>query len=107
MIIANKYEVPDKCPEDCPFQGDTYAISQGGACTRCPVFCCSESEIDGESYGEEFRLMDAKGYRPDWAVVWSDWFANDYKILGEKVSPLSYCLLMTIDDFKKGFEDES
>ena len=28
MIIANKYEVPDKCPEDCPFQGDTYAISQ-------------------------------------------------------------------------------
>lgn len=67
MIIANKYEVPDKCPDDCRYRG---CVSQGDVCFRCPVMICSPFEY----MGEMTYLVDPEGYRTDWAEEWEKWF---------------------------------
>jgi len=76
MIICNKYEVPDKCPSDCKFNGSFSLHGQNAICGRCPVFCCAETD-----YGDGvcFPLVDPSDYREDWAVEWVKFFNdNDY-----------------------------
>ena len=68
MIIAG-FELPDKCPEDCPFTDDIANFGQNAICGRCPLFCCVDN-------GAGFVLVEPEGYRPDWAEVWSVWLAG-------------------------------
>ena len=78
MIIANNYEVPNKCPNDCKFLGEnTY---QGSICTRCPIFCCKDPIIDKigtkeyERYGGP--MIRPEDYRSDWALEWELFFKD-------------------------------
>lgn len=66
------YELPDKCPEDCPCRGDSWAISQGGMCHRCPVLNCTPVEYEGEMV----CLVDPEDYRVDWAAEWVEFFKS-------------------------------
>jgi len=74
MLIANKYEFPDKCPNDCPHKGE--ALMQGGYCHRCPIFNCRP--FIGPD-GDEISLLRPEDYREDWAKVWYEWFKSGYK----------------------------
>ena len=79
MIIANKYEIPDTCPSNCPHKNNKF--SQGDLCRCCPVFSCYKIKTNDE-YGDEngmFCLIEAKDYREDWAKIWSEWFKGDMK----------------------------
>jgi len=82
MKIAKKFEFPDECPLDCPFQGK--AVGQGSICTRCPIFSCRLVPSPDERYQDletpgYFRLIHPDGYREDWAEEWSNWFKNGMK----------------------------
>lgn len=70
MLVAGSFEVPDKCPEDCPLHESLF--HQGSTCTRCPVFNCRK-DADG------FCLVDPENYHPDWAREFSEFFASGYK----------------------------
>jgi len=71
MIIANKYEVPDKCPEKCPEKG--MPLGQNSLCFRCPILNCRGDE----------PLLRPEDYRGDWAAEWERWFKTDMKSLPE------------------------
>ena len=66
MIIAGKYEVPDKCPKKCIFKNDLYKYGQNAICMRCPVLICAEDEFG--------PLIHANEFRPDWAAEWERFF---------------------------------
>jgi len=68
MKIANKIEIPDECPENCKFKGESFY--QGSMCSRCPVFCCV---VDDNG----FCLIDAPHYREDWAQEFAKFFAGE------------------------------
>lgn len=79
MILAGKYEIPDTCPLECPFNRGNFG--QGDICTRCPIFNCRKFP-DSSEYADEdgfFYLMKPEQYRPDWAKVWYKWFKGDMK----------------------------
>lgn len=67
MLIAGKYEVPDKCPEDCSLRPDSFY--QGCTCMRCPVLNCKE-DPDG------FCLLRSEDFREDWAREWERFFKD-------------------------------
>lgn len=66
-----EYELPDKCPKDCPHKDDLYKYGQSAICGRCPVLVCTP--CDG------MCLVDAADYRTDWAKAWHDWFEGGMK----------------------------
>jgi hypothetical protein len=75
MLIANKYEVPDHCPETCSLKSK--AFDQGDICCRCPVFSCEKfpvREEDRKYYGDYIQMLPPENYREDWAEVWAEWF---------------------------------
>ena len=78
MLIANKYEIPDSCPENCRFKG-VGATSQGDICTRCPIFNCQITEAP-EEYGGPFRLLEPNDYREDWAEQWYRFFQGEIQM---------------------------
>lgn len=69
MIIAKKYEIPDRCPSKCPFRDDKHAMSLSAYCFRCPIFNC---------FGDE-PMIEPDDYREDWAEEWYNFFNNEYK----------------------------
>ncbi len=80
MLIANKYEIPDNCPINCPFSNQLF--SQGNVCCSCPIFICKGIE-DSSEYADEdgkFRLLRPEDFRKDWAQVWYEWFKGDMKV---------------------------
>lgn len=79
MIIANKYEIPDKCPEKCSFKGDFVRYGQSAVCASCPIFNCTKFDYNGK----EECLVNPEGYREDWAKIWSEWFKGDMANLPE------------------------
>lgn len=75
MIIAGKYRVPDKCPDDCRFRKDPMAQMQGGFCYRCPVMNCSPMEYQEEDGSIiEVRMVEPEQYRLNWAKEWERFF---------------------------------
>ena len=72
IVVTEEYEIPDKCPEDCPFKPELESFSQGIICMRCPVFCCTVPK-DG------FPLVEKSSFRKDWAKEWAKWFKGDKK----------------------------
>lgn len=73
MIISGKYEVPDKCPENCKFIDDLEIYGQNSICFRCPVLNCSEEMSDDPP-------VDKESYREDWAKEWVEFFKNNLRI---------------------------
>jgi len=70
MIIANKYEIPDTCPDNCRFYHDAAKYGQNVLCTRCPVFNC-------RTYEDGFCLLRPEDFRPDWAEEWYKFFKGE------------------------------
>jgi len=68
MIIGG-YEFSEKCPENCPGRDEPF--SQGGLCSRCPIFNCVPV-IDEDGF--LFSLLQPDEYREDWAREWKNWF---------------------------------
>jgi len=64
MIIAGRHEVPDTCPQACPYRGKSEHIAQGGMCFRCPIMNCGGDE----------PLLRPEDYRGDWAEGWARFF---------------------------------
>ena len=60
MLIAHKYEVPDKCPEECIFRNDFRRHGQNSICLRCPVLCCKEPTTEEEKL--HMPIVSAKGF---------------------------------------------
>ena len=65
-----QYEVPDECPEDCPFS--VRRQGQGDLCTRCPVFNCSPPKCAEDAM--YMPVIEPKFYRDDWAREWVRFF---------------------------------
>ena len=72
MLISNKYNVPDKCPEGCVFNDSLIMYGQGSPCTRCPVMCCKMPVTDEDK--KYMPIVSAKEYRKDWAKEWNTFF---------------------------------
>ena len=72
MIIAEKYTVPDKCPDDCDFIHDFRNYGQSAICFRCPVFVCQEPKTEEDKY--YMPMVPANEYREDWASEWEKFF---------------------------------
>ena len=72
MLIANKYEIPDKCPDNCKFKLNG-GFSQGSICTRCPIFNCKKFIY----HYEVTRLVEPEDYREDWAEQWFKFFNEE------------------------------
>jgi hypothetical protein len=66
------FKFPDKCPSECKFREDSSLYGQNSICTRCPVFVCGETIIDGKP----FRLLLPEEYRLDWASEWAKFFES-------------------------------
>jgi hypothetical protein len=76
MVLAGKYEIPDKCPPNCSLRPTT-SFSQGDICTRCPVLICAPCppnpkypEYDG------MRVVEPDEFRPEWAEEWEQFFRD-------------------------------
>jgi len=67
-----EFEFPDKCSENCPFLGDIGRNGQNSICGRCPVFCCTPVEYEGEM----ICMIDPADYREDWAEEWAKFFED-------------------------------
>ena len=76
MIIAKKYNVPNKCPKDCKLKPDSFY--QGSICTRCPIFVCKEPITEEDKM--YLPLVPAKEYRSDWAKEWVKFFKKEIDI---------------------------
>jgi len=70
MLIANEFEVPDKCPVNCKFTDDFRNYGQNAICGRCPVFVCSMPDDPTEDDKEIYPLVPPEEYNPDWAYEW-------------------------------------
>lgn len=66
MLIAG-YEIPDKCPDTCPYLGEWSHFDQGCFCSNCPVLNCG-TDADG------FCLCAPEDYRPEWVKEWAEFF---------------------------------
>lgn len=79
MLIAGKYEVPNTCPDICPYKNEM--LSQTDLCHRCPIFNCRKIETNDEYADKDgfFCMIEADDFREDWAKVWSEWFKGDMK----------------------------
>lgn len=75
MQIGTKlqFEVPDTCPKTCPYNGDSWAISQGGMCFRCPVMNCKPCY---DEQGNNMAPLDPSDFRDDWATEWEQFFKD-------------------------------
>jgi hypothetical protein len=78
MLIAGNVELPDKCPEDCPFKDDIANYGQNAMCGRCPIFVCTTFGSEEDEMGP-MCLVEPEEYRHDWATVWQQWFADGMK----------------------------
>ena len=72
MIIAGKYPVPGKCPDNCPFLKEISVRGQSTICGYCPVFVCHKDDRHG-------CFVEPENYREDWALEWSNWFNGEMK----------------------------
>ena len=72
MLIAEKYEIPDTCPENCEFKDGPFY--QGNACSRCPIFNCARQSGPGNEW--DFCLIEPEDYREDWAEEWFQYFQD-------------------------------
>ena len=70
MIIANKYEVPDKCIDDCKLKPKF--LDQSAICSRCPLFICIQLDSDPE--GIYTPCVNPENFREDWAIEWQEFF---------------------------------
>lgn len=71
MLIAKKFELPDECPDNCPYHLGLFEFGMESICTRCPVLLCAD-DIDLE--GKVFRCIEPEDYRDDWAANWVRFF---------------------------------
>lgn len=71
MLIANKYEFPDECPQDCPERDESFY--QGNTCSRCPIFNCRTDDTG-------FCLIEPENYREDWAAEFYAYLKDYTKI---------------------------
>lgn len=80
MLIVEKYEVPDTCPDIC-FGKREGIFFQGCLCSRCPIFNCRKIKTNDEYADKDgfFCMIEADDFREDWAKVWSEWFKGDMK----------------------------
>lgn len=83
MKIARKYEVPDKCPPDCPHIEEFRRYNTGQPCITCPVFLCRTIVYEGET----INLVPPHEYPREQAVAWEKWFKEGMKgsMPGEQV----------------------
>jgi hypothetical protein len=58
-----QYEVPDKCPNNCPFISP---FEQGNTCSRCPIFVCSKFNYEGT----EVSMLNPEDYDNKTAECW-------------------------------------
>jgi hypothetical protein len=68
MLLANRYEIPDTCPEKCPFKKQLEQFSMCSMCFRCPILNCS---------GGDNAPLDPSMYEPKWAKDWYEFFKGD------------------------------
>jgi hypothetical protein len=61
----------DKCPVPKGVRFED--LSQGSICIRCPILCCALFGNPPE------RMVEPKGYREDWALLWKDLFDGNAK----------------------------
>ena len=71
MQIAEKFTVPDECPENCIYKNDLEFCGMDAVCMTCPVFVCNPKN----------PCIDPKGYRQDWAAEWEKFFKTGEKRL--------------------------
>lgn len=76
MLIAGDVELPDDCPEDCPFKDDIANYGQNAICGRCPLFACKTFDGPEDDEVGPMCLVEPEEYRRDWAIVWQQWFAD-------------------------------
>lgn len=67
MLIAERYLVPSKCPEQCSLRGS-------GLCERCPVLLCSPPVTEEDK--KYLPVIAAEDYREDWAKEWEKFFTT-------------------------------
>ena len=82
MLIAGNVELPDDCPQDCPFKGDIANYGQSAICGRCPLFTCKTFGTEEDEMGP-VCLVEPRDYRRDWALVWKAWFEGGMKGMPE------------------------
>ena len=70
MKIARKYNVPDKCPANCPYIEEYKKYNMGFPCRVCPVFLCKTLTYNGES----INLVSPDSYPSEHAKEWAKWF---------------------------------
>jgi hypothetical protein len=70
MIIAKKFHIPDRCPENCPFKEQYKRFVMGDACKSCPVFLCRVVTYEGEI----INLVPAESFDAVSAGKWEKWF---------------------------------
>ena len=84
MKIAKIYDVPDRCPPNCPFMHNN---KYRDICDRCPIYCCTKKH-DLSEYSNKngmFCIINPEEYRADWAKVWQDWFKSEMNTLPELI----------------------
>jgi len=69
MIIAGKYEVPDRCPTNCPDRGRPFDMCS--PCFRCPILNCHQ-EFDED--GNEVTLVPPEDFHEELAKEWHEFF---------------------------------
>lgn len=74
-----QFEVPDHCPENCPFLEDKKQFSQGCTCSRCPIINCTPFDYEGQM----ICMIDPEDFRDDWAREWEDFFKTGIEPLLE------------------------
>jgi hypothetical protein len=80
MLIASKYEIPDKCPKNCPSYGQPFDM--GGNCFRCPIMNCSPCYDES---GNDMRPLRPEDYNSEMAKEWLDFFESLSHNQGVKV----------------------
>jgi hypothetical protein len=69
VIIAGKYEVPDRCPENCPDYGRPFDMCS--PCFRCPILNCS-TVLDED--GNDMTPLAPEDFHQDLAKEWYEFF---------------------------------
>jgi len=71
MKIGSKlqFEVPDRCPENCPYFGDLQKDMMLSDCFRCPVFSC-QTTVGG------INMISPESYHDESANLWEMFFKN-------------------------------
>jgi len=66
-VSRKKYEIPDKCPENCTLNNGNHITNW---CGICPIRICGGDKPD----------LKLNNYRVDWASQWCKFFSNEIKI---------------------------